>query len=110
MAYRGVTASQLAHHLGMSRQRFSERMNGRSKFTLDEVATMATALAVSPAVWFDEPEHALTHVDGGPFTGLRGEARSRCSSTESGLSWPTVALPGISSLIHATPNLVSLGA
>jgi plasmid maintenance system antidote protein VapI len=71
-----MSGSKLATHLGMSRQRFSERMNGRSKFTLDEVSVMSAALGVAPAVWFDEPENALNHLAAAPQAGLRGEPRN----------------------------------
>lgn len=47
----------------MTEQKFSDRMNGRSKFTLDEVEAMARVLGFGPGVWFDEPEAVMSYLE-----------------------------------------------
>lgn len=41
------TQADLAAHLGISQQSLSRRMSGQTPFSIDELATIATALQVS---------------------------------------------------------------
>lgn len=99
LAYRGMSASALAAELGMSRQRFSDRMTGRAKFTLDEAEAMAQALGVGPGVWFDEPEAVMAYLEGGTTP----EANNR---------WTVPDIPRIDdsrSLMRGTRELAQMG-
>lgn len=63
LAYRGMTQGHLAERARINPKRLSERMRGQYAFTLEEAARMAVVLGVSPAVWFDEPEAVLGHLE-----------------------------------------------
>jgi hypothetical protein len=78
LAYRGLSARQLASKIGLSPQKFSDRMNGRSRFTLEEAEQMAAVLGVGPGVWFDEPEAVMAYLSGGASP----EANNRWTSPD----------------------------
>lgn len=81
LAYRGMPAIQLAQRLGMSRQKFSDRMNGRARFTLEEVERMSEILGVGAGVWFDEPESVMAYLATRPGDGdTGGEVSNRWTS------------------------------
>lgn len=48
LAAQNMTQSKLATYLGLSRSAFSQRMAGKTKFTADEIVTIADVLAVTP--------------------------------------------------------------
>jgi transcriptional regulator with XRE-family HTH domain len=60
--YHHMTLAELGRQIGLSGTRMSEKMHGRSPFTVEQIGAMAEALDVDPGVWFDEPENALLYL------------------------------------------------
>jgi transcriptional regulator with XRE-family HTH domain len=73
MAARAVSLSELAEHLGIGRSSLSERLTGKRRFTLAEVADMADYFEVSPAVFFEDPANLIgayaSSEQGGRYSG-----------------------------------------
>lgn len=53
LARRQMTQQDLAAIVGMSQASVSERLRGKTMFTLDDIERFATALEVHPAVFLD---------------------------------------------------------
>lgn len=61
--YRGLTISELARRLDMTRQTVSQKVLGDARITLHEVKTFAAALEVDPAVFLlDSADDAVRWV------------------------------------------------
>jgi antitoxin component HigA of HigAB toxin-antitoxin module len=58
LARRGLKGVDLAACLECSQQSASDRLNGRVKFTLDELDRIATWVGVSPTDFFPTPVRA----------------------------------------------------
>lgn len=61
LAVREMTALELGKHLGLSRARIYDRMQGRKAFTVDEVAYMSTLFGVPVQTLFDGPDALFSH-------------------------------------------------
>lgn len=60
--FRGMSLAELSAEVGFTRQTMSNKLNGHTKFTFDEILGLADALDVDPRVWFDDPENALSYL------------------------------------------------
>lgn len=86
LAARDMNAGQLADKLGMNKQQMSNRITGRTHWSIDLLEDIARVLEVRPAVWFDEPQNALSHLadtstEGNPG-GATPEANNRWTSPD----------------------------
>jgi transcriptional regulator with XRE-family HTH domain len=84
LAVREMTALELGQHLGLSRARIYDRMQGRKAFTVDEVAYMSRLFNVPVQVLFDGPDALFS----GPSDGLRqGSIKGLCWIPRLPRSW-----------------------
>lgn len=60
MARDGISEGSLAVKLGLSRTSMNDRLRGRSRFTLDELARIAQVFEVEPGVFFKNPRSLLS--------------------------------------------------
>lgn len=78
LAYRGRQQADLAEYLGMDTGSVSRALNGKRKWTLDDLVSMADFFDVSAALFFEDPHtliraantpHGPEDPDGGGVTG-----------------------------------------
>jgi antitoxin component HigA of HigAB toxin-antitoxin module len=55
MALHGTDPAAVADHLGIAKSSLSERMTGKRRFTVVEIAKLAQFFKVSPATFFEDP-------------------------------------------------------
>lgn len=60
LAVRGRSSSDLARHLHVSTGRMSERMAGKTRFTIAELLKISRYLDVPVELLFEDPEEALS--------------------------------------------------
>ena len=86
MANLDVTDAELAHRLSTSRQTINSRRKGRVAMTAEDLAELALALDVDPALFLGQPsdavrwlvDHQAERLDAlEPVTGRRGELSTR---------------------------------
>lgn len=70
-AAKGVTHAELAELIGIHRNRFSDKVKGKSSFREAEISAIADRLGVSPGQLFSDPVALLTGVSESAWTHRR---------------------------------------